>query len=252
MAQQQQDKHELNKEIVALINTIKQQADLIGLHPKQADLDLMLQKIEQLHKKTIVLNYLNTIPEPEIQKNAVPEMNIPVRSQIVELPQNEKSEITNPSSIENKTEQALPTQQVDVPSQPINPSPEAKIPAPIQSETPKAEIPLTNPVEVPKTELPLSTQEPTLAKNKISSSALPTANGRDIRTMIGFNEKLMFLRNLFSGNAAAYDEALNQLNTSSSVEEAESLLTRLRYEHRWSADNEATEQFLLLVKRRFS
>ena len=59
------DKFKIRKEIATLINSIKEHSDNIGdsKHIPQLELELILTKIKNLYEKSIVFNYLNTIPE---------------------------------------------------------------------------------------------------------------------------------------------------------------------------------------------
>lgn len=69
------DKKEIRKEIAALINSIKEHSDNIGdkQHISQLELELILNKIEKLYKKSIVFNHLNSqynnpVTKPEESK----------------------------------------------------------------------------------------------------------------------------------------------------------------------------------------
>ncbi|MGL4599770.1 MAG: hypothetical protein ACRCYO_19745, partial [Bacteroidia bacterium] len=97
-----------------------------------------------------------------------------------------------------------------------------------------AEISLPPKTETPKVETPASKNFP------------------DLKTLIGFNERIMFMRNLFATDAAAYNEAITQINACQSLTEAESFLGTLRNEYRWNNESEAVQIFLDTVKRRFA
>ncbi|HEU4719524.1 MAG TPA: hypothetical protein VFU15_16890 [Bacteroidia bacterium] len=74
----------------------------------------------------------------------------------------------------------------------------------------------------------------------------------DLKTFIGFNEKIMFLKNLFRNDSAAYEEAIKQLNACASFGEAESFLSVVKNEYGWKNDSEAVQHFTDTVRRRFS
>ena len=73
----------------------------------------------------------------------------------------------------------------------------------------------------------------------------------DLKSFIGFNEKLMFLR-LFKGDTASYEEAITQLNSCQSKEEATSFLSVLQSEYAWNPSSEQVQIFTDTVKRRFA
>ncbi len=64
------DKNKIRKEIATLIDSIKNHSDEIGdnKHIPQLELELILSKIKSLYEKSIVFNYLNSVPEEKIQK----------------------------------------------------------------------------------------------------------------------------------------------------------------------------------------
>ncbi|HLG02601.1 MAG TPA: hypothetical protein VI731_03340 [Bacteroidia bacterium] len=74
----------------------------------------------------------------------------------------------------------------------------------------------------------------------------------DLRSMIGFNERIMFQRDLFENKNSTYEEALTQLNGCISYEEAAAILTILQNRHSWKDNREPVQIFKELVKRRFS
>ncbi len=61
------DKFKIRKEIAVLIDSIKEHSDSIGdnKHVPQLKLELIIRNIKDLYEKSIVFNYLNTIPEKE-------------------------------------------------------------------------------------------------------------------------------------------------------------------------------------------
>lgn len=238
MAHQKPRKNELRKEIAALIDSIKNQSDRIGTtrNVPQTDIDLILHSIEQLHRKAVVFSYLNTLPDEE---------EMPVQPVVVSVPEPVMPVVTpekkpEPEIVAPEPHKVEPVAipEVKAPEPPkVEPAPIPEVKAPEPPKVEPAPIPEVKAPELPKAE-PKAPQ--------------PAATGKDVRSMIGFNEKLMFLRNLFGGDAAAYDEALNHINTTTSHGEAESFVSVLQSEYRWAADSEPAELFRNVVKRRFS
>jgi hypothetical protein len=114
--------------------------------------------------------------------------------------------------------------------------PEPELP---KQESKAPEILATPEIKIP--ELPKTEQAPANEKK------LP-----DIHSFIGFNEKIMFMRNLFSNNATSYEEALNQVNTCVSYEEAAAIVAILQSKYAWNTGSEPVQIFIDTVKRRFA
>ncbi|MCK6641010.1 MAG: hypothetical protein L6Q81_13085 [Bacteroidia bacterium] len=207
---QQANKNEVRKEIAALIDQIKQQSDRIGMQRDipQQELDVILHRIEELHRKTVVWSYLNTLPEaPEIKQEVI-----------------------------------VPTETVQKP-EPIQPAPVEEVKQPATEVKPIDEV---KPV-VENTPEPVVKSEPEPAKPEPAAKEL-----KDIRGFIGFNEKLMYIRQCFSGNADAYAMAIDKLNAATTESEAQTILAAASKEHNWNKDNEAVQIFFQTVKRRFN
>lgn len=229
MSIQKANKNEVRKEIAALIDRIKEQSDRIGMQREipQSELDVILHRIEELHRRTVVWSYLNTLPEET---------------------EHEQAWVDN--FISEKEESA-----VDVP--PILNEP---VVVPVNTEEVKAVVSEirtaeTKPVVQPEViNEPASTTKPEEPETPVApeQQIAKPATLKDVRGFIGFNEKIMYLRQLFGGDAAAYDESLNQINAMNSFAEAEAFLSVLAGEYKWNKDHEAVTIFHLTVKRRFS
>lgn len=229
MSIQKANKNEVRKEIAALIDRIKEQSDRIGMQREipQSELDVILHRIEELHRRTVVWSYLNTLPEETEHEQAWVDNFIsekeesavdvpPILNEPVVVPVNTEEVKAVVSEI--KTEETKPVVQPEVINEPATST--------------KPELPETPVVPEPQTAKP--------------------ATLKDVRGFIGFNEKIMYLRQLFGGDAAAYDESLNQINAMNSFAEAEAFLSVLAGEYKWNKDHEAVTIFHLTVKRRFS
>ncbi|MBI3509517.1 MAG: hypothetical protein HY064_02565 [Bacteroidetes bacterium] len=111
-------------------------------------------------------------------------------------------------------------------------------------QTPK-EIPVIQPIMppgdqfIPKVMFPFS--------EKKTGKKLP-----EIKTLIGFNEKLMFIAQLFGGNISSYEEALKQIDACSSLEEVTAFLSAISSEYKWKDGSDAVVSFRAVVKRRFA
>ena len=71
---------------------------------------------------------------------------------------------------------------------------------------------------------------------------------------IGLNERLAFIKNLFDGNTADYNRVLSQLNTFTSLEEAEKFIEKVvkpDYNH-WEGKEDYEARFMGHIENKFS
>jgi hypothetical protein len=77
----------------------------------------------------------------------------------------------------------------------------------------------------------------------------------DLTKAFGLNDRLLTQNELFSGGKVVFDEALKDLNNSSSFDTAKAMLIDLATRYNWTATEDRKKQaksFIKLVKRRFS
>ncbi len=210
------DKFGIRKEIAALINSIKEHSDNIGdkQHIPQLELELILQKIEKLYKKSIVFNHLNT-QQGSHSDRSVPE---PKAEDLKEEPI-AASKVTSEKPIDLfGAEMPLSSEKVKV-----------------EKKTEKKE----EKKEVRKEEPPV------LSKAKLNS--IP-----DLKAAIGINDKFQFANELFAGNMQEYTIAIHQLNSSESLESAMFYFESLQQLYEWDAEHETVKRLVGLVDRRYS
>lgn len=73
---------------------------------------------------------------------------------------------------------------------------------------------------------------------------------KDLRTAIGINEKFAFIK-LFGGDATAWTNALQKLNSFSSYWEAEAMLSEFNQKYKWKEGDETLQSLMDLVERRY-
>ncbi len=135
----------------------------------------------------------------------------------------------------------IKTPEVVVPE--ITPLAEPTIPT---VPAPQIIIPEVAPV-VEKTTLPISTLENKQPEPVPAKKIFP-----DVKSFIGLNEKLMFIRSLFKGEVTDYENAIAQVNNCASYSEAETVLQNFSYTYKWTQDAEPVQIFYSIVKRRFA
>jgi len=76
---------------------------------------------------------------------------------------------------------------------------------------------------------------------------------RDLRKAIGINDRYLFINELFSGDEAMFERSVKTLNQFSILPEAEFWMQReLKLKLAWNDDAPIVQQFIQLVRRRFS
>lgn len=241
--QQKMNKYTVRKEIAALIDSIKQHSDSIGYNRQipQLELELILHKIEKLYEKSIIFNYLNAIEDqeaPDTLTKDIAEATATVHQPVIKTEEEKK-----PAPQEIPQVKALEEKPVIVPEKKIVAEEKEQPKIPVQPEIPQTPIP---PVEKKVPEPPKNVEPP---KTSPSDSSRPRP---DLKTFIGLNEKIMFLRHLFRNDTASYDEVIRQINSSSSLTEAITFTDVVKNEFAWKADDEIVVAFYDLIKRRFA
>jgi outer membrane biosynthesis protein TonB len=190
--------------------------------------------MHQLYEKSIISKYLNAIEEQDADTLT---KDLAEATSTVHQPVKKEEE--------KKPEPEIP--QVKLPE------PEKKIVAEEKKESPKLIVepevlqPPVPPVETKKTpEPPKVTEQPKTTSSE-SSRTRP-----DLKSFIGLNEKIMFLRHLFRNDTAAYDEVIRQINSSQSLTEAITFTDVVKNEFAWKADDEIVQAFYDLIRRRFA
>jgi hypothetical protein len=76
---------------------------------------------------------------------------------------------------------------------------------------------------------------------------------KDLRKAIGINDRYLYINNLFLGDESMFERSVKTLNNFSILPEAEYWMQReLRMKLGWKEDNLLAQQFIQLVRRRFS
>jgi hypothetical protein len=220
------DKVIIKKEIIALANAIKGQADTIENSEtiSQAELTLLSGQIQELNKKVNVLDYLLSVPaalEPQVAE-IIPEIEDEVQE--------------TPESIEELQVGEELLQEVELQEEPI------------EEEIIEAEPIEVAPVEEIKQEIPEPVAEPILEPEIIIPEIIVPAAPKMV---IGINDKFQFMNELFAGKLSEYEKAVLQFNTVKTKEEANAYFQRLSEYSNWKENNETVKRLLNLVNNRF-
>lgn len=236
MANHEENKNTLRKSIQEQIAFLNAASGLYGISKNipREELAKILSVTEKLQHELVVYAFLENLPEEKI---VPPVIAAEKKQEPVIIPQTEvkhpepkvnldtffqEHTVPKPETVAPKTETVLPKTEV--------PAPKAEIIPPVIPPAPEVKKP------EPVKEIP---QQP-------AKKNLP-----DIKSLIGFNEKLMFLRSLFNNDNAAYEAALQSVNSFTTAAEANAFLAQTASAHNWNSDSEPVQVFYSIVKRRF-
>ncbi|WP_131535814.1 hypothetical protein [Pedobacter nototheniae] len=117
--------------------------------------------------------------------------------------------------------------------------------------TPEA-VPV-KPIVQPIAEKPIPTLNDLLSKTNNNQNEQIKAPIQDLKQGINLNEKLLFIKDLFSGYNMAYSEAIDLVNRMNSFEAADSFLQKnYAIKNNWAAKQATVDQFYELLNRRFT
>lgn len=128
-------------------------------------------------------------------------------------------------------------------------------------EKPQVVIDLFSSQAAPAEPLPTPAPEKSMAKERKEVKKKPEGSVAeklqhkkitDLKASIGINEKFQFINELFDGNMKEYNVAVDQINSFSSFEEADSYIANLEDVYKWKTDDQIVENFKALVQRRFA
>lgn len=162
----------------------------------------------------------------------------------------------------------LPEDTAPIKKEPVTPveAPkveEVKVEASVVEVKVEADVDILDFVAEPKEEAPVVEEIKVEVKEEIVESSNQVVADRfnnnggtvgektqgvaDIRKAINITDRFLYLKVLFNNNQDTFNDALDSVNASTSLEGAIDYLSRFNWE-----DNETSEQFLKLVMRRFA
>ena len=71
-------------------------------------------------------------------------------------------------------------------------------------------------------------------------------SAKNIKSLIGINDRFLFTKELFGGNALEYNEAIDKLSATTSAE-IPNCLEELQQKYKWNKESETVNSFVLLV-----
>ncbi|MBI9039644.1 MAG: hypothetical protein JEY97_16055 [Bacteroidales bacterium] len=244
----------IKEAISQIIETIKEQMEIINQNDgriAQIELDLIMSNIRKLYDKFYLLNKMNSdlivFSDNEKQKSAdIKEIFVePTKTKVEKL-----DEIIQ--KIEKTEDSKKPSQKTDEKTE-INSSIVANSEKkPGEKKIIVKEIdffeeetiiapPKKNIESQPVFDL-FSINEESIADRFIKendnsiAAKITKKKTSDLKSIIGINEKFLFINELFNGNMQDYNEAVNSLNSFTDHEEANNFIESLKQSNNWDND----------------
>ena len=221
-------KEQIGKEIKELIRSIKthytfvEEEDRIPL----IELELITSKIRKLYEKSIVNNYLHSTDEVYMAQ--------------------ERRRFHERKSFEKSTSSTITPKQ-----EPLNIAPEQT--TTITTAPTQKPIQTIQAEEITKT-IPETPKE-IVADSKPVSNSTSKSSGtktfKDIKLLIGINEKFLLINNLFNRNDIEYKNAIEQLNTYNSMDDSQDYLNKLAQQFEWNTESYACKRLYQILEKRY-
>lgn len=140
---------------------------------------------------------------------------------------------------------------------PSAPEPRTEIKEELLIEEPAVQQPVDEKPAPPPAAIPLPDMTPLPEKPKLQPQPANLFSAvkapKDIRSVIGINDKYLFLNELFNNHKSNYEEALDKLNHFATGDQAEDWIrTKIAPAHKWDQEDATVTSFYTLVKRHFS
>ena len=164
--------------------------------------------------------------EAEIEEEEVEEVEDVIEEKEIEQPHEEPEPVAASD---------LRDEEADEESIPEEPEPPAKV---VEEERPMKQGMSLNDL--------FTTVEAESLAEKLGKSPID-----DLKKAIALNQKFLFINELFNGQEPSYQEAIAEINAMPSLEDAWNYLQLNHQASEWNREDEAVEQFAVLLQRRF-
>ncbi|MFN3341668.1 MAG: hypothetical protein ACK40M_03165 [Flavobacteriales bacterium] len=216
------------------------QSDLLKMEHGELHADALPDLVDdsrELYERLVVLRYKALERSAD---NAGVESKREIQQEVKEVPTTFKLNITSPVT------EPVQTSLLDAAKEVV---PEQKAPEPPKAES--SNIPTTAQhafqAEVSLNERISQNQARVSIADKLSKKPIA-----DLRTAIGLNQKFLFMNDLFDGENQAFNEAVQQLNSQSNLDDAKNILLSLGTKYEWDLEAASVIEFTNLVERRYA
>jgi hypothetical protein len=280
------EKLEVIQEQFSIIREYDGKIPIIELDLLMTSIRDLYELILSLQLENVGMVLPKAAPQPETPKATpppapVPEPAAPVRlsPSILSMEPLQEEEPVKISPPVEKVEPVTPEPPVTPyqPPVPEPPVPEPPAPEPPAPEPPAPEPPAPEPMEPP---VPIHEPEPDLDQphekyQRITFDLFSEGGGNtladryregqekriadklgenkvlDLRTTIGINDKFLFINELFEGDMRIYEEAIQKLNATTTMAQADMQLLDLKIVYNWDSESPTVKKFVELVRRKF-
>ena len=271
------------------INLLRQQVSFLLRNEKPLgllDLDVLMNRTHTIYDTLCAINLGENADDEDMDFDAeaftnmlgamIPEESEEPAEAPVEEPQEELVEMTQEAPQEEpveeprfeETEEQIVENEQEVEQNPVKEEP--------VSEAPVEDNPIKIGEEVPTKEAPLGDEfgfffrfedaqpsdnlDPTvpetlgdslLQEDHSLAAKLQQNPVRDLRSVIGINDKFLFVNELFGGSMEKYNKSIDNLNDLKTLNGAMIYLNELKIELQWNSSNEAYRKLSDLVARKF-
>ena len=230
------------------------------------------------------------VPKPEIEPEEVPEPES-IIEEPTEQPKEEAKEEQQPETVPSDeygfffrfedtppVEEPTPEPTIDTPFEPVENQPDEPIVTDdgkvvhFVQEVAEEDIPARdlvdnetlvrdNPFDMPRMddetdddmgfELSETLGESLMREDHSLAAKLQQNPVRDLKSVIGINDKFLFVNELFGGSMEKYNKSIENLNDLKTLNGAMIYLNELKIELQWNSSNEAYQKLAELVRRKF-
>lgn len=252
------DRKTLKNAIEDKLEVIAEQFDIIRGHQGKIpaiELDLVMANIRELYELFLYLEKTNAA-EQTASREKTP------RKELQPLPPVASSPPEKPPSPSEALPDARPAAMKEpdpgsgdkTPDEQVGAMAREKVAFDLFSDSPvKAPVAAA---EAVAEDLPPAARDPEPQEVRPTSGPPPLSetvrnNYKDLRSLIGINQKFRFINELFDGNLRIYDETIAKLNKCQASSEAEAILNDLRQVYGWKTSEETAQLFFKAVYERF-
>lgn len=213
-------KEQIGKEIKELIRSIKthytfvEEEDRIPL----IELELITSKIRKLYEKSIINNYLHSNDEAYMSQEKSRRLNERKNFERNSIEAEVKSKIAEKELIVETVSKTEPM-----------------VPEPITAVVESIQV--QSAIEEPKA--------PEIIAHK-SSKVL-----KDLKLLIGINDKFLLINNLFARNDQEYKSSIEHLSSLNSLEDASNYMNFLAKKYSWNTESYAFVRLLQILEKRY-
>lgn len=200
----------------------------------------------ELHERSIILKYKAF--ENKVNPESVAPIKEETSPEIEEVPEPEQEEEAIDFSIFDDQEESVEVETAPIVEEEIIPEPEEEL----------IEEPIVNtpPVEDVVKETVIKTPKEAPSKNPYMDNSIAAQfSGGKLETLIGafgINQRLGFINNLFDGSSEAFSSAIKELDTQSTLENANQKISSFTSEYEWDVEEEEVLEFISYVNRRYA